>query len=402
MKGLSIIFGLWLLTQNVFASGDWVFASRTPVTAQASVAVFHHLEGAGRKHIALSQQTLAVVWEDDHSGSPQIYITYKALAGERFSAEQSVSSGTEAYEPAVTGLSGNRFAMTWEQDGAVFLRSAYDQQLSPALKLSEAAGSHASIASFANSAYVVWREQRATGWSLWVAVIAVAADGQLTLTGKNRIEAEDIASTLLFPAIAANSTGLVVAWEDRRAGHTRLNYSFSHNHGAAFSPPKYLNEFYSNRNQYDKGSGVTRVALSSYAQNEFLAAWMDKRRGNNGYGIFAAQAYDGSFGPDEKVHSAQGDELAHNNPATSGNARGDFVVVWDDFRAGNSDIWISRYTEDSVWSEDISPAPASGSGEQTHAAVALDEEGGLHLLWIERETVDAPSRLWYSLGSMRE
>lgn len=77
-------------------------------------------------------------------------------------------------------------------------------------------------------------------------------------------------------------------------------------------------------------------------------------------------------------------------------------MVWDDFRAGNSDIWISRYTEDSVWSEDISPAPASGSGEQTHAAVALDEEGGLHLLWIERETVDTPSRLWYSLGSMRE
>jgi len=127
---------------------------------------------------------------------------------------------------------------------------------------------------------------------------------------------------------------------------------------------------------------------------------MDKRRGSRGCVIFAAQAVEGSLGPDEKVHSEQGDELAHNNPAVGGNARGDFIVAWDDFRSGDADIWISRYNEDGAWSEDVTPSPASGSGEQTHPSVALDEQGGLHLLWIERASVDAPSRLWYSQGRM--
>jgi len=402
MKALIVSLGLILLTPSVNAEESWIFSQRIPVTTEAKEGVFHHLEGAGRKHIALSENTLAVVWEDDHSGAPQIYLTHKTTDSKQFSAIQQLSTGKEAYEPALTGLSGNRFVMVWEQDGGVYVRAHKNQQLSAQIKLSQAPASHASITSLGNSAFAVWREQRSAGWSLWVAEIDVSADGQLMLKSSNRVEQKDLQQAVLFPAIAANQSGLIVAWEDRRAGHTRLNYSFSDNQGLSFSEPAYLNEFYSNRNQYDKGSGVTRVAIGSFAEKEFLAAWMDKRRGNNGYGIFAAQAYEGSFGPDEKVHSEQGDELAHNNPAVGGNLRGDFVVGWDDFRSGDADIWISRYNEEGVWSEDISPAPASGSGEQTHVAVALDEQGGLHLLWIERDSVDAPTRLWYSQGRIKK
>jgi hypothetical protein len=130
---------------------------------------------------------------------------------------------------------------------------------------------------------------------------------------------------------------------------------------------------------------------------------MDKRRGGAGYGIFAALGSDGgeNFGPNEKVHGEQGDRQPHYNPAVGGNLAGDFVVAWDDFRRGDSDIWLSHYNEDDEWSRDFSPPPASGAGEQSHPAVALDDRGGLHLLWIERADMDAPSRLWYSHGLPR-
>ena len=105
------------------------------------------------------------------------------------------------------------------------------------------------------------------------------------------------------------------------------------------------------------------------------------------------------FGPNEKVHGETGDRQPHYNPATAGNATGDFIVAWDDYRRGDSDIWLSGYTDDLEWSEDFSPPMASGAGEQSHPSIALDEDGGLHLLWIERADPNAPSRLWYSYGA---
>ncbi len=131
---------------------------------------------------------------------------------------------------------------------------------------------------------------------------------------------------------------------------------------------------------------------------------MDKRRGGKGYGIFAALGAEGgeAFGPNEKVHGEEGDAQPHYNPATAGNQDGDFTVAWDDFRRGNSDIWISSYNDDLEWSEDYAPPIASGAGEQSHPSIALDEQSNLHLLWIERGELNGPSKLWYSFGRPRQ
>jgi hypothetical protein len=210
-----------------------------------------------------------------------------------------------------------------------------------------------------------------------------------------------VETAVQFPSIAVNEAGILVAWEDRRAGHTRLLVSHSTLAEPAFGEPRELNEYFSERNVYDKGSGVARVALAAFAADEIVAAWMDKRRGGAGYGIFAALGSGETFGPNEKVHGAEGDLQPHYNPATAGNPAGDFVVAWDDFRRGDADIWLSAYGGDLVWSDDHAPPPASGPGEQTSPAIVLDASGALHLLWIERATTDAPSRLWYSLGKPR-
>jgi hypothetical protein len=227
--------------------------------------------------------------------------------------------------------------------------------------------------------------------------------GRLSVERRRSVEADGLETPILFPVIVASEAGLCVAWEDRRAGHTRLLTSHSGDAGISFAAPQSLNEFFANRNQYDQGSGVTRVSLATFGADEILAAWMDKRRGGSGYGIFAALGSGGGdiFGPNEKVHGAVGDQQPHYNPATAGNRAGEFIVAWDDFRNGDSDVWISGYGDDLEWSEDYAPAVASGSGEQSHPSVALDERGNLHLLWVERDRLDGPTRLWYSLGVTR-
>jgi hypothetical protein len=389
---------------QVQAARSWDFGSRISVSGPPIDAVFHHLDGAGRRHIAVSGEAVAVIWEDNRSKAPQIYATLKAPAQETFPAAQTVSSGNEAYEPAIAALSGNRFVLAYEQDAAVFARILTTQGLAEATRLSRAVASHASIASYDNRVFASWREQENGSWFVKIAALRITNLNRLEIESLQAVETEGLETPVLFPVIAVNSAGLCIAWEDRRAGHTRLLFSHAENAGQSFSAPQSLNEFFSNRNQYDRGNGVTRVALSSFGQDEILAAWMDKRRGSSGYGIFAALGTDAGamFGPNEKVHGVEGDTQPHYNPATAGNRAGDFAVAWDDFRRGDSDIWISAYRPDLEWGLDYAPPVASGSGEQSHPSVALDEQHNLHMLWIERSTLDGPSELWYSLGRTRQ
>lgn len=393
---------LCFFIQPLLASEIWTFDEKMAITEIPVKGVYHHLEGAGRKHLAVSADSIAIVWEDNHNGDPQIYTSYKKLADHSFSRAFKVSTGIEAYEPAIAALTGSQFILAWEQDGAVYIRSLLNQKLSPPVKLSENSASHVTLATLDNKVFAVWREQRGRSWGLWVSQLSVDNAGLFTTISKNLVESEELEAPVLFPSIAVNETGLMVAWEDRQSGHTRLKYSFSADTGRSFSEPQNLNEFFSNRNKYDKGSGVTRVSMSSFSEDEFVASWMDKRRGGVGYGIFAAQGSEDSFGPNEKVHSQQGDALPHYNPATSGNKAGDMTIAWDDYRQGDSDIWISSFTDEDEWSIDFLPEPASGKGEQSHAAIVLDDRGGLHLVWIERNTIDDPSRLWYSYGTRQK
>jgi hypothetical protein len=393
---LFVLAGFCSLPFNLFAG--WQFDKRLSITGESIEGIYHHLDGAGRKHIAVSGDKVAVLWEDDSSGNSQIYLAIKNSTAPGFESVAIVSNGEEAYEPAIASLPGGRFALVWEQDGAVYLNT-WDGKLSnKQLKLSsDLVASQSSLATSYGQIYVVWREQQGGTWRLKVAELSIARKQVVELRSIESVGSKTINTPVLFPTLAANESGLYLAWEDRSAGHTRLKFSFSSDPAQGFVEPEYLNEFYSNRTEYDKGNGVTRVSLASFGEDEIVSAWMDKRR-SGGYGIFSAIGSDGAFGPNEKIHGPVGDKLPHYNPATSGNTDGAMVVAWDDYRTGDSDIWLTSFDESGEWGENFSPAVASGPGEQSHASIALGESGGLHLVWIERETPMAPTRLWYSFG----
>ena len=399
MKFIELMISICFCAVAFELSAEWQFGDRVAVSGNAVKGTYHHMEGAGRNHIAVSGDKVAVLWEDDRSGDPQIYLALKRWTDPVFTSVVKVSSGEEAYEPAITSLAGGRFVLVWEQDRAVYLNSYSGQSLSKPLKLSSGAvASQSSVTTHNDQIYVVWREQQGKSWRLQVARLSAAQKQDIELRSIKPVESKPYDTPVLFPTLASNKNGLYLAWEDRAAGHTRLKFSFSVDQANSFMAPSYLNEFYSNRTEYDKGNGVTRVSIASFGNDEIVAAWMDKRR-SGGYGIFSAIGSDGAFGPNEKIHGPDGDKLPHSNPATSGNSDGSMIVAWDDYRTGDSDIWLATLDEDEEWGENFSPAAASGPGEQSHASVALDQTGGLHLTWIERESPLAPTRLWYSYGA---
>ena len=401
MKFIVLAASIWFFTVSFEAIAGWEFREKIAITSEVVKGTYHHMEGAGRKHIAVSGGKIAVLWEDDSGGVPQIYLALKDSVESGFTLPLKVSTGEEAYEPAISSIADGWFVMVWEQDGAIYLNTHSGLSLGKPLKLSSSSNaSQPSVETGDGKIYVVWREQQNRTWSLKVARLTNSQNQGVKLHSIKPVESETINTPVLYPTLASNENGLYVAWEDRAEGHTRLKYSFSSDQAISFIEPLYLNEFNSNRNKYDKGSGVTRVSIASFGKDEIVSAWMDKRLVGKGYGIYASFGIDGSFDLNEKIHGPVGDKLSHYNPATTGNSSGAMVVVWDDYRTGNSDIWAATFDEDGEWGENFSPAIASGSGEQSHASIALDESGGLHLVWIERESPLAPTQLWYSFGEL--
>jgi len=396
---IRLIFWLVTLAFTAPVSASWEFSGRVPVTPDAKPGIFHHLDSAGRKNMAVSGDQAAIVWEDNQDGSPQIYLAFMAVNGSAFSPPIRISTGKEAYEPALAPVDNGDFLIMWEQDGHIHVRSARPDRLGPAAALSGKRADQGSLASWQAVAHGVWREKNGGHPRLHYARIDIGKEGKLSFSPPIPVETGPAQAPQLYPTIAAGPAGICIAWEDRRAGHTRLYYSHS-DQGGKFQPPLELNEYLSNRNAYDKGSGVTRVSIAAFAADEVLAAWMDKSRTGRGHGIFAALGGGGGveFGPNERVHGDKGDELPHSNPSVAGNSEGLFIIAWDDYRQGSSDIWASWYTDDMEWSEDVSPSPASGAGEQTNPSIFLDDLGNLHLAWVERARPGAPTRIWYALG----
>ena len=400
MKPIVLAFLCGLLTAlPALADGRWVFSERVAVPATSADGVFHHLEGAGRKHIALSGESVGITWEDNSPGSPQVFVAIKPAGAKPFIGPLQVSGGEEAWEPAIAGLGDQAFVVTWEQDARIHAAIVDETGVLTKAQVSSFPSGHASVAAYDGEAVFSWREQREGGWYIQVARADARDFSKLEAIS---VETTAVSKPMQMPSLAFGPAGIGIAWEDRREGHTRMLYSHSQN-GQAFTAPDSLNEFYSGRTEYDKGNGSTRVSIAGFAEDEIISAWMDKRRGG-GYGIFASLGSEGgaSYGPNEKVHGQQGDRDPHYNPSTAGNAEGDFAVAWDDYRRGDSDIWISYYDDFDEWGEDLGPAIAGGPGEQTHASIALDDNGDLHMLWMEKQDLFAPSRLWYSLGKRQD
>jgi hypothetical protein len=140
------------------------------------------------------------------------------------------------------------------------------------------------------------------------------------------------------------------------------------------------------------------VALAGFGDGRALAAWEDKRDFRHGYDIYGAElGADGRYGANVRIQDDFGELSQQRHVALAGDSSGRLIAAWDDTREGNADLVLS-WREEGAWSDDLLVPVASGPGEQQQPTIALDGEGRLHLAWIERPSVGAPTRLRYAVG----
>ena len=387
----------------------WEFDDPVTVGGDAPPAHYHHLDGSGRRHVAASDGAVALVWEDDRSGAPQVYCATKLHREPEFARVVRLSDGDEAYEPAIVALDGDRWLAAWEQDGALKARVIDADRLGPIQGLAGDGGRQVTLArDRSGHTAAVWARRQGRGQQIEAADLKV--EGLEVALAEDPVAVAPPAEQPFqaYPSAVWGPDGrLVVAWEDRRAGHTRLFSSWRQVDGG-FTVARQLNEHFAPSGEDGAtarlGSGVMRVILATDAAGGVRAVWLDKRNAASGYAVWGAMSTDGgrTFGANRIVQDELGAAVAQWHAALAGSEAG-FVAAWDDAREGWSDSGetgdiLLSWTSGDGWSPDLIVPGASGEGYQGSPAVALDPRGDLHLVWIARADLTAPTRLRYLHG----
>ncbi|HEY5603564.1 MAG TPA: hypothetical protein VIM41_10675 [Gammaproteobacteria bacterium] len=360
----------------------------TPLSVTAvSAGVFLHLDSSGRRSVAISGAVAAVVWEDNRSGKPAIYIAYRVQDKSGFTPSEKISMQSSAYEPVITALGAQRFLVAWEEDERLWLRVVSPSKKGEVIVIGQAPAKQISIAAGTNGKIgAVWSQGQQRNAYVYYGELQVAAYA-IEVVSPRLVDDSKDKNVQLYPALAFSQSGHAVAWEDRRHGNTRIFAAFAPK-GQPFLPYQQLNELESSPNpDLGKGSGAMRPVLASDGKQAIIAAWMDKRNWRSGYDVYAAVSENGgaSFAKNEQAQ----DEFGENVPQWHASAAlretdGLGAVAWDDTRNENSDVFYSLRKQ-GEWSEDYELPGAAGPGRQSHPAIVFDGQGSMHAVWLNHE-----------------
>ncbi len=397
---------LWLMPPASLFAAPWVFAPAIDVNPvpPGSNKYFHHIDSSGRRNIAVSDNQVAIAWEDDRDATPRIYLSYKMAAGAGFSKEIRISGDGEAYEPSLAALSGGRYLVAWEEEGHTYARvAAIDGglKLGPIAGIGNGSTSQVSLTTSGDKVAAVWSQRDGRYGRIHAARFAVD-DKQLLASGTGcPVDPVPPTDEQLYPSAIFSGDRLLVAWEDRRPKHTIIMAAVEREDNTCdFSEPLRISEKPHGRNlPYGAGHGVSRVALGRYGRSGAFAVWADKRSFRNGYDIWGApySVSENRFGGNEMVQDDFGGLAKQRHATVAGSEDATLVVAWDDEREGDTDIVLSWRVE-GEWSDDWPVPVASGEGRQGSPSMVLDQRGNLHLTWVERQLSGATTALKYAFG----
>jgi hypothetical protein len=365
--------------------------------AGAKAGVFHHLDAAGRNSLAVSGDNVALVWEDNRGGAPGCYLALKQNAAPAF--EEFAFGQGECFEPAVAAFDAGRFLLIWEDASGVNAALADAAGPGPAARLADSGGQGTLAVHARLGAFAAWSAPDGRWRRIWQAPLR--NEGKQIYVGTvSPADPSPAADDQTFPVLAASAQGVMLAWEDRRHGHTVI-FGSSTRDAKSWSAPVRISGNPTGKQAGDlgRGTGAMRPALATFGER-IAATWLDKRDFLSGYDVYAAltgnnggnEGGNGSgknvdglrFAKDQKAQDSFGDAIAQWHVAVAGNARGELLIAWDDDRDGSADIWLTRLNG-AGFGENFTLPEASGPGRQSDPALTLDATGNLHLSWIDRD-----------------
>ncbi|MBN2089781.1 hypothetical protein JW964_09210, partial [candidate division KSB1 bacterium] len=193
-----------------------------------------------------------------------------------------------------------------------------------------------------------------------------------------RVNDDSGSSDQYSPAIAVDGSGnFVVVWEDYRNGNRRDIYGQRYSSSGAKQGTNFLVN-------YNSGSlGQYSPAIAVDGSGNFVVVWEDDRNGNSDiYG----QRYSSSGAKQDTnflINDVSG-SIYQGRPEIVVDGSGNFVVVWSDGRNGNPDIYGQWYNSSGAkQGTNFLVNDDSGSSDQYSPAIAVDGSGNFVVVWYD-------------------
>jgi hypothetical protein len=289
-----------------------------------------------------------VVWQDERSGTPQVYAQRLDADGNTLWASQGVLVSSGFYpqkKPVAVGDGVGGLFVAWVLELVPEARAAYGQRLS--------------------SAGVPWWSQGGIPLSPASAFpdeLAMISDNRLTIT---------------------ESPGVILAWVDIRSGNSTDIYAQAISSSGA---PRWGTDGVLVCNAPGKQLDLVMVtdgtAITAATPRGAILAWVDERAGSSGSAIYAQRLNTGGIpqwtanGVAVTSHAAsvQAPVLAHVGPATA-------IVAWPDGRANRVySMYAQQVGNAGSWNADGVPLVPQGSLHSSPAAIP-DGAGGVIVTW---------------------
>ena len=184
------------------------------------------------------------------------------------------------------------------------------------------------------------------------------------------------------PSIAMDGSGnFVIVWSDGRNGNYDIYYQSYDTIGAAQGVNTKVNN--------DAGTAwQSYPSIAVDSSRNFVIVWVDYRNGNNNddNSDIYYQRYNSS-GIAQGVNTKANDDAGageQGNPSIEMDSSGNFVIVWDDYRNGNSDIFYQCYNASgAAQGVNTKANDDAGTAGQYSPSIALDSSGNFVIVWAD-------------------
>jgi hypothetical protein len=300
-----------------------------------------------------TQGNNAVITEDRSGGAIIAYIEWKASSGGWTYAQKMNSTGVKQWSPASTGY---------------LVCSASNTQNAISIVNNSLGGANISFQDLRSGTFDVYAQSLnstpVTIWSPSTGVPVCTADGFQTSPY----------------SVSDGLDGSIITWYDTRN----------------ITADVYAQRLDSTGAKIWMNNGVTICAAAglqspggivSDGNNGAIIVWMDRRSDN---GDIYAQRVNASG----VVQWAQNGvavcsfTATQDSPSMISDKLGGAVIVWQDKRNGNSDIYAQRIDSSGnpLWSPATGVAICTASGDQTYPRLATDGSGGAIIAWTDART----------------
>jgi hypothetical protein len=396
------------------------FESNRRISDYEQAHYWTHTFSSGGHSIALLGDALYAVWYDVRSGNADVYFAKSTDGGRTFGVNKRINDDTTTavqYKPSI-GVDGEGTIYVAWRDGRngnadIFFARSTDggKTFSKNRQLNDDRGvayqgNPTLAANPKGLVAVAWTDARNGKDDIY---ITVSKDQGRTFSANRRVNDDPETTAHSHPSLAVDEAGTIyAAWEDFRKDNSDIYLAKSGDGGVTFSANRKVNDDSGSAPQISPSlaigpSGQILVAWGDFRNSAVTLGpphsatgeeqrWEESRAGNAD--IYLARSLDGgkTFSSNVRLNDDPG-TAAQAFPSLTINAQGAVAVAWEDFRNGDSDIYMTQSPDGGqTFGPNRRVNDDAGKADQYHPSVTLGPNGRAYLIWTDERNNRFSSR----------